>query len=114
VAASPWKVAVSRDEDEAAARFLAGGPSIPDQLLVARDGGRVIFFCKGAVSRARAGLADFFGLAKQVLETPEGGAVKRLSTRTVGSPSLLSADPLLELRGWIRGRSCGSPARRDQ
>jgi hypothetical protein len=50
-------------------RFLADGPSIPDELLVARDEGRVIFFCGAGVSRARAGLSDFFGLAQRVSET---------------------------------------------
>jgi hypothetical protein len=50
-------------------RFLADGPSIPDELLIARDEGRVIFFCGAGVSRARAGLADFFGLAQEVIET---------------------------------------------
>src|SRR2546422_3428595 len=50
-------------------RFLAGGLSIPDELLIARDEGRVIFFCGAGVSRARAGLTDFFGLARKVIET---------------------------------------------
>jgi hypothetical protein len=73
-------------------RFLASGPSIPDQLLVARDEGRVIFFCGAGVSRARAGLADFFGLANQVLDDLETGgqtptrrffeAAKRVETET--------------------------------
>lgn len=49
-------------------RFFADGPSIPDELLVARDEGRVVFFCGAGVSRARAGLADFFGLARQVID----------------------------------------------
>jgi hypothetical protein len=52
-------------------RFLADGPAISDELLVARDEGRVIFFCGAGVSRARAGLADFFGLARQVLDVLE-------------------------------------------
>ena len=50
-------------------RFLAGGPSIPEELLIARDEGRVVFFCGAGVSRARAGLSDFFGLAQRVIET---------------------------------------------
>jgi hypothetical protein len=50
-------------------RFLANGPSIPDELLIARDEGRVIFFCGAGVSRARAGLTDFFGLAERVVNT---------------------------------------------
>lgn len=48
-------------------RFLADGPSIPDELLIARDEGRVIFFCGAGVSRARAGLPSFFGLAQKVI-----------------------------------------------
>ena len=50
-------------------RFLANGPSVPDELLVARDEGRVIFFCGAGVSRARAGLPGFFRLAQNVIET---------------------------------------------
>lgn len=49
-------------------RFLEGGPSLPDPLLRARDEGRVVFFCGAGVSRARAGLADFFGLAASVIQ----------------------------------------------
>jgi hypothetical protein len=48
-------------------RFFADGPNIPDELLLARDQGRVIFFCGAGVSRARAGLPDFFGLAESVI-----------------------------------------------
>lgn len=43
------------------------GPSIPDELLIARDEGRVVFFCGAGVSMAFAGLADFFGLANEVI-----------------------------------------------
>jgi len=50
-------------------RFLADGPSILDELLIARDEGRVVFFCGAGVSRARAGLSDFFGLAQRVIDT---------------------------------------------
>ena len=48
-------------------RFLADGPSIPDALLTARDESRVVFFCGAGVSRAYAGLSDFFGLADEVI-----------------------------------------------
>ena len=48
-------------------RFFQDGPSIPDGLLIARDEGRVVFFCGAGVSRARAGLSDFFGLADDVI-----------------------------------------------
>jgi hypothetical protein len=49
-------------------RFLKNGPSIPDELLTARDEGRVIFFCGSGISKARAGLADFIGLADDVIK----------------------------------------------
>lgn len=48
-------------------RFFKDSPSIPDALLIARDEGRVMFFCGAGVSRARAGLPDFFGLADDVI-----------------------------------------------
>lgn len=49
-------------------RFLANGPSIPDDLLVARDAGDVIFFCGAGVSRHRAGLPDFLKLGGDVID----------------------------------------------
>ena len=49
-------------------RFLANGPSIPDDLLIARDAGDVIFFCGAGVSRHRAGLPDFFKLGGDVID----------------------------------------------
>ncbi len=50
-------------------RFTEDGPPIPDALFNDRDLGRVVFFCGAGVSRARAGLPDFFGLAEAVVET---------------------------------------------
>ena len=50
-------------------RFLENGPPIPDELLLARDQGRVVFFCGAGVSRESAGLPDFIGLARKVAET---------------------------------------------
>ncbi len=49
-------------------RFIANGPSIPDDLLIARDAGDVIFFCGAGVSRHRAGLPDFLKLGGDVIE----------------------------------------------
>src|SRR6266478_5116027 len=49
-------------------RFLADGPSIPDELLIARDEGAVIFFCGAGVSRAYAGLPDFWELTQAVIK----------------------------------------------
>ena len=49
-------------------RFLTGGPALPDDLLTARDQGQVIFFCGAGVSRTKAKLPDFYGLADLVVE----------------------------------------------
>jgi hypothetical protein len=49
-------------------RFAANGPNFPDELLIARDEGRVVFFCGAGVSRAKAGLRDFIGLARDVAD----------------------------------------------
>jgi hypothetical protein len=49
-------------------RFFEDGPSIPDELLFARDEGRVVFFCGAGISQARARLPDFYGLAKNVIK----------------------------------------------
>lgn len=48
-------------------RFTADGPDIPNDLLRARDKGRVVFFCGAGVSLARAKLPDFFGLTEDVM-----------------------------------------------
>ena len=50
-------------------RFLANGPSIPNELLLAHDQDRVVFFCGAGVSCAKAKLLDFFELAEAVTET---------------------------------------------
>ncbi len=47
-------------------RFFSNGPNIPDDLLVARDQGRVVFFCGAGVSRAKAGFSGFLELAEKV------------------------------------------------
>lgn len=87
-------------------RFIAGGPSIPDELLLARDQGRVIFFCGAGVSRAKANLPDFFGLATAVTHSlgvkPDDPARKIISeiaevTRRTGVDGLISADQIFGL-----------------
>ncbi|MCM2475584.1 hypothetical protein HGO38_19085 [Rhizobium sp. CG5] len=94
-------------------RFLADGPAIPDELLVARDNGRVIFFCGAGVSRARTGLPDFFGLAEAVIKELRVPATspahkilaeaKDIENRT-GVAGLISADKLFGLleRDYLR------------
>ena len=49
-------------------RFISDGPSIPDDLLVARDAGDVIFFCGAGVSQHEAKLPNFENLARSVIE----------------------------------------------
>jgi hypothetical protein len=49
-------------------RFVENGPDIPGSLLDARDQGSVVFFCGSGVSRHRACLPDFIGLAQLVVE----------------------------------------------
>lgn len=87
-------------------RFVENGPSIPDELLIARDQGRVVFFCGAGVSRARAGLLDFFGLAKEVTKklgaTADSPAIRILGEaceieRRVGVAGLISADRIFGL-----------------
>jgi len=87
-------------------RFTANGPSIPDALLQARDEGRVVFFCGAGVSRAKARLHDFFGLAESVIRelgVPSGSdACKVLEkARELGKElnvtGLISADRVFSL-----------------
>ncbi|MFZ1748458.1 MAG: SIR2 family protein, partial [Nitrospirales bacterium] len=87
-------------------RFFADGPSIPDNLLNARDEGRVVFFCGAGVSRAFAGLSDFFGLAQAVVDSlgvsPESTVRKLLSEsqsihQRIGIDGLISADRIFGL-----------------
>ncbi|MCT8867149.1 SIR2 family protein [Shewanella xiamenensis] len=87
-------------------RFLENGPSIPDELLLARDQGRVVFFCGAGVSRAKAGFADFFGLASSVtselgVETSSPAlklidAAKEITAST-GVEGVVSADRIFGL-----------------
>ena len=87
-------------------RFKENGPDIPDELLLALDEGRVVFFCGAGVSRARAGLPDFFGLAEQVLKTlgaSDGAPAKKLlrEAQTVedrtGLSGMIAADRIFGL-----------------
>jgi hypothetical protein len=48
-------------------RFISDGPSIPDELLTARDSGQVLFFCGAGISQADAKLPNFAVLAERVL-----------------------------------------------
>lgn len=87
-------------------RFVDLGPDIPDELLVALDEGRVVFFCGAGVSRAKANLPDFGGLAKDVLNAlrvqEDSLAAKVLAEinrveKQTGVPGLISADRVFGL-----------------
>lgn len=87
-------------------RFTGNGPEIPDELLLASDEGRVVFFCGAGVSRAKARLPDFFGLADQVLRSlgvaEHSPAAKFLAEardmeERTGVPGLVSADRVFGL-----------------
>jgi hypothetical protein len=87
-------------------RFAKNGPNIPDELLVARDEGRVVFFCGAGVSRAKANLKDFIGLAQSVadkLAIPADKPARQLvnAIQTIppiaGVGSLISADRVFGL-----------------
>lgn len=87
-------------------RFFKDGPAISDDLLNARDEGRVVFFCGAGVSRARAGLSDFFELANKVIialgvhaDSPVHKILieaRQIEART-GVGGLISADRLFGL-----------------
>ena len=87
-------------------RFTQNGPDIPDDLLLALDEGRVVFFCGAGVSRAKAQLPDFFGLADDVLNSlgveKDSPAAKILAKAKemedqTGVPGLISADRVFGL-----------------
>ena len=87
-------------------RFAVNGPNVPDELLVARDEGRVVFFCGAGVSRAKAHLKDFIGLATAVadkLAIPADKPARQLinAIQTIppiaGVGSLISADRVFGL-----------------
>lgn len=67
-------------------RFLEDGPNLPDELLTARDEGRVLFFCGAGVSQEAAHLPGFLELAKQVLKNlralPDSSARKLVEVAT--------------------------------
>ena len=87
-------------------RFTENGPEIPDELVLALDEGRVVFFCGAGVSRAKARLPDFFGLTDQVLMSlgvaEHSPAAKILAEardmeERSGVPGLISADRVFAL-----------------
>ncbi len=79
-------------------RFLENGPSIPDELLIARDEGRVIFFCGAGISHARARLPDFFELAERVMKGL-GAAIDSPARKLVAAAGTM--EPIAGVTGVI-------------
>lgn len=87
-------------------QFIDSGPDIPDELLLALDEGRVVFFCGAGVSQAKAELPGFISLASEVLKKlrvhDDSLAAKVLAEITkvekqTGVPGLISADRVFGL-----------------
>jgi hypothetical protein len=81
-----------------AMRFIANGPIIPDELLIARDRGEVVFFCGAGVSQARAGLANFVQLAKKAIDAL--GASQNSPSRRLLDVAL-KAKPIESVGGFV-------------
>ena len=85
-------------------QFIKNGPDIPDELLLALDEGRVVFFCGAGVSCARANLSGFCGLADKVRTTlrdlddsPADKILTKIKLESqTGEPSLISADRIFD------------------
>lgn len=79
-------------------RFVADGPTIPDELLVARDEGDVLFFCSAGVSQTKARLPSFPTLGRRVIERLWPWGVEH-TLDWLAESSETSSDPrLAELR----------------
>ena len=87
-------------------RFIPGGPDIPDELIVARDSGDVVFFCGAGVSQHVAGLPGFEALGRAVVESlgaTSGSPARRLLEKALetghmaGVGGLLATDRVFSL-----------------
>ena len=77
-------------------RFQADGPSIPSELLEARDRANVVFFCGAGVSRP-AGLPSFPELARRVMKALGTGASAKSRTLLEQSDGAQSLDHVFNL-----------------
>lgn len=79
-------------------RFFADGPSIPNDLIEARNNGDVVFFCGAGVSMT-AGLPSFLRLTEQIVDelgVPNPSIIRlALETSKVGLPGGTSLDRLI-------------------
>lgn len=79
-------------------RFCSNGPNIPDELLISRDRGDVVFFCGAGVSQARAKLDNFVQLARKVIDRL-GAAQDSPARRLLEVAS--NASPIAGVGGFI-------------
>jgi hypothetical protein len=79
-------------------RFFADGPSIPNDLIEARNNGDVVFFCGAGVSMT-AGLPSFLRLTEQIVDelgVPNASAIRStLESSKGGLPGGISLDRLI-------------------
>ncbi len=79
-------------------RFLPDGPNLPDELLEERDNGNVVFLCGAGVSRP-AGMPDFLGLTRYVVEElgPHKDTPLRAMMPKQGNESVPELDQIFNL-----------------
>lgn len=79
-------------------RFFADGPSIPNDLIEARNNGDVVFFCGAGVSMT-AGLPSFLRLTEQIVDelgVPNPSVIRSaIETSKLGLPGGASLDRLI-------------------
>src|SRR5882757_7409345 len=79
-------------------RFIANGPDVPEDLLIARDKGDVIFFCGAGVSQACAGLPNFERLGRDVIRilgSARQSAARKLLDKAVEAGHMAGVGGLL-------------------
>lgn len=86
-------------------KFVENGPDIPNELLVARDEGRVVFFCGSGISKQAAQLPEFFALAEKVINElgAESSSYARELVKLLNSNHEKKADsnPYIKLKDFL-------------
>jgi len=85
-------------------RFLAEGPSIPDELIELRARGKVVFFCGAGVSMD-AGQPSFFQLTRQVMDkvyTSQSSQVGQLTKDAFSENNPELTRPLDQIFGLLQ------------
>jgi hypothetical protein len=80
-------------------RFFAGGPSIPNSLVEARNNGNVVFFCGAGVSMT-TGLPSFLRSTEQIVDelgVPNPSFIRlALETSKMGLPDEVPLNQLAD------------------